>query len=60
MWKVLARKGQAVKEGERLAILESMKTEIEVLAPAAGRVADVFCEAGRLVSAGQLLFAIEP
>jgi urea carboxylase len=60
VWKSLVRKGQVVREGERLAVLESMKTEIEVLSPAAGRIADVFCEVGRLVSAGQLLFAIEP
>jgi urea carboxylase len=60
LWKVLVREGQPVREGERLAILESMKTEIEVLSPAAGRVQDVFGEAGRLVSAGQLLFSIRP
>jgi urea carboxylase len=60
VWKVLANKGQTVREGERLAILESMKTEIEVLSPAAGTLTDVFCEVGRLVSAGQLLFSIRP
>jgi urea carboxylase len=60
VWKVLTRAGQEVREGERLAILESMKTEIEVLSPTAGRVTDAFCEVGKLVSAGQLLFAIRP
>jgi len=60
VWKVLARAGQEVREGERLAILESMKTEIEVLSPATGRLTDAFCEVGKLVSAGQLLFAIRP
>ena len=60
VWKVLVHKGQAVREGERLAILESMKTEIEVLSPASGRLADAYCEPGRLVNAGQLLFSIEP
>jgi urea carboxylase len=59
LWKVLVKKGQSVREGERLAILESMKTEIEVLSPATGRVVDIFCEVGRLVSAGQLLFAVD-
>ena len=59
MWKVLVGKGDLVREGQRLAVVESMKTEIEVAAPAAGRIADVFCAPGRLVSAGQLLFSIE-
>jgi urea carboxylase len=60
VWKVLVQPGQAVHQGERLAILESMKTEIEILSPVAGRLADVYCEVGRLVSAGQLLFGIQP
>jgi urea carboxylase len=60
LWKVLVTRGQAVREGERLAILESMKTEIEVLSTVAGTVADVFCEVGKLAPAGQLLFAIRP
>jgi urea carboxylase len=60
MWKVDIHKGQPVAIGDRLAIIESMKMEIPVLAPAAGIVADVFCAQGRVVSAGQVLFSIRP
>jgi len=60
LWKVLVTKGQSVREGERLAILESMKTEIEVLCTVSGTIEDVFCDVGRLAPAGQLLFAIRP
>jgi biotin carboxyl carrier protein len=37
-----------------------MKMEIPVLSPADGIVADVFCAEGRVVSAGQVLFSIQP
>ncbi len=57
VWKIEVRKGQRVKAGDRLAILESMKTEIAVPAPGNGIVIDIFCTEGKLVTAGQLLFA---
>jgi len=60
MWKVDVKKGQRVTLGDRMAIIESMKMEIAVLAPAQGVVGDVFCAEGRVVSAGQLLFSIQP
>src|SRR5207244_1850020 len=40
MWKVDAAKGKKVASGDRLAIIESMKMEIPVLATGAGVVAD--------------------
>jgi urea carboxylase len=58
MWKIDVAKGKHVQSGDRLAVIESMKMEIPVLAPSAGEVADVFCAEGRPVSAGQLLFSI--
>jgi urea carboxylase len=58
MWKVQAKKGDAVKAGQVLAMVESMKTEIPVTAPEAGVVIDIFCAEGKLVSAGQLLFSL--
>ncbi|MGC4033852.1 MAG: urea carboxylase [Tepidisphaeraceae bacterium] len=60
VWKVDAKPGQAVAAGDRLGIIESMKMEIPVTAPVAGTVADVFAVEGKLVTAGQLMFAIEP
>lgn len=37
VWKVLVAEGETVEEGQTLIIVESMKMEIPVDAPAAGR-----------------------
>ncbi len=58
VWKVAVKKGQQVKAGDKLAILESMKTEIVVPSPSDGAITDIFCAEGKLVTAGQLLFAM--
>jgi urea carboxylase len=60
IWKVETAAGKPVKTGDRLAIIESMKMEIAVLAPADGVVVDVFCSEGKVVTAGQVLFSIRP
>ena len=39
IWKVLVEEGAEVAAGEVLAIIESMKMEISVLSPSAGRIA---------------------
>lgn len=39
VWKVVVQVGATVAEGDELMILESMKMEIPVMAPAAGTVA---------------------
>lgn len=53
--KVLVEKGQKVDAGETVLVLEAMKMETEVTAPAAGVVADVAVAPGEAVSGGQLL-----
>ncbi|HEX8915217.1 MAG TPA: urea carboxylase [Humisphaera sp.] len=58
VWKVEAKKGDRVKAGQRLAILESMKTEIPVYAHGDGVVTEVFCVEGKFANAGQLMFGI--
>jgi urea carboxylase len=60
MWKVYVKTGDAVKAGQVLAIVESMKTEIPVTSPTPGQIADVFAVEGKLVAAGQLLFSVKP
>ena len=60
MWKVDAKKGDRVAAGQRLAIIESMKMEIPVVTTEAGTVGDVFCAEGKIVSAGQILFSVQP
>ncbi len=60
VWQVLVQAGDRVAEGDRLVILEAMKMEIAVFADSAGTVTEVFCQIGQLVTAGQLLVAIQP
>ncbi len=60
LWKIETRKGQHVRAGQRLAILESMKMEIEVQSPADGIISDIYCEEGKLILPGQVLFALRP
>jgi len=50
---VVAQVGDQVAVGDTLVILESMKMEIPVQAPANGTVVRLFCREGGQVSAGQ-------
>ena len=51
--------GAAVAEGDTLVIVESMKMELAIQAPADGVVADVFVAAGDRVTQAQPLVALE-
>ena len=57
---VVASAGTQVKQGDVLIVLEAMKMELPVRAPADGTVARVNCRAGELVQAGQELIELEP
>jgi biotin carboxyl carrier protein len=50
--RVLVAKGDAVRKGAGLVILEAMKMENEIQAPADGTVDELFVEAGQTVEAG--------
>jgi len=39
--------------------LESMKMEITITTPISGRVIEIFCNLGQMVSSGQTLFVIQ-
>jgi urea carboxylase len=52
--------GDAVKEGDTIAIIESMKTEIPVIAGTAGIVSQVFAKESSEVRAGQCLISLKP
>jgi pyruvate carboxylase len=56
---VAVKKGQAVKEGERLLSIEAMKMETAVYSPRAAKVADVLVKPGAIVSARDLLIVLE-
>jgi propionyl-CoA carboxylase alpha chain len=57
--RVLVAAGNAVSAGDPLVVLEAMKMEHTVSAPAAGQVAEVAVEPGQQVEAGALLVVIE-
>jgi 3-methylcrotonyl-CoA carboxylase alpha subunit len=57
---VLVEAGQAVEDGQKLLVLEAMKTQQAFLAPFDGRVATVEVAKGAQVEEGALLARIEP
>ncbi len=56
---VAVKKGQDVKEGERLLSIEAMKMETAVYSPRPAKVADVLVKAGSIVTAQDLLVVLE-
>lgn len=59
VWKVLCPVGTEVGEEEPILIIESMKMEIPVLSPCAGRVASLTVGEGDDVSEGQQVATVE-
>jgi pyruvate carboxylase len=56
---VAVKKGQAVKEGERLLSIEAMKMETAVYCPREATIAEIPVTAGLTVAAGDLLVVLE-
>jgi acetyl-CoA carboxylase biotin carboxyl carrier protein len=59
VWKVEAQEGDQVEEDDVLIVLESMKMEIPVTAPAAGTVREIRVREQDVVQEGQVLAVIE-
>jgi urea carboxylase len=59
LWKVIAKVGDEVAEGEVLAIAESMKMEVDIEAPEHGKITQILCSEGENIHAGKVLFVIE-
>jgi len=59
VWKVNVEVGQTVAAGDTLAVLESMKMEIPVESPVAGRVIEVRVAPEDHVVEGDVLVVIE-
>jgi 3-methylcrotonyl-CoA carboxylase alpha subunit len=55
---VLAKVGQTVAAGDRLAVLEAMKMKTPIMATRTGQVSRVLVAAGDAVEAGQVLVSI--
>jgi acetyl-CoA carboxylase biotin carboxyl carrier protein len=59
VWKIVAKVGDQVEEDIPILILESMKMEIPVSAPEAGRVQAILVEEGQVVSEGSVVARLE-
>lgn len=55
VWKLTSAPGDALAEGDAILILESMKMEIPVESPCAGRLVTLHVAEGEVVREGQLL-----
>ena len=59
VWKVVAEVGATLAEGDPLVILESMKMEVPVEAPAAGRLVELRVEREDPVDEEQVIALLE-
>jgi urea carboxylase len=60
VWKISSAPGQAVKAGDTLVLVESMKMELPVTAPVDGIVTQLRCTEGRAVLVAQTLIIMRP
>jgi urea carboxylase len=58
VWNIAVKAGDLVESGQRMVIIESMKTEIAVTAPQRGTVAEILCAPSAQVAAGQSLLLL--
>ncbi len=58
--RVMVAKGEVVKMGQPLVMLEAMKMEHVIRAPRDGRVASIAARAGEMVGGGTALVELEP
>jgi acetyl-CoA carboxylase biotin carboxyl carrier protein len=59
VWKVEVSVGQKVKQGDTLAIIESMKMEIPVEAPQDGVVQEVLVKEGEAIAEGDAVAVLQ-
>ncbi|HKX65483.1 MAG TPA: 5-oxoprolinase/urea amidolyase family protein [Rhizomicrobium sp.] len=58
VWKLEVQPGEKVREGQTLLVIETMKMESEIVAPASGVLKEWRCQPGRVVQAGQVVALI--
>ena len=59
VWKVEAQPGDQLQEDDIILVLESMKMEIPVTAPAAGTLREILVKEQDVVQEGQVLAVID-
>lgn len=60
VWKIECTVGDIIEEGETLAVIEAMKIEIPILAPAKMKVDSILIDKAQTVKTGQALFTLAP
>ncbi|MBY0504872.1 MAG: 5-oxoprolinase/urea amidolyase family protein [Bryobacteraceae bacterium] len=58
VWNIALSPGQPVQTGDKVVILEAMKMEVAVMAPASGKLLELRCAPGAMVQPGQILAVI--
>jgi acetyl-CoA carboxylase biotin carboxyl carrier protein len=58
VWKIEVKVGDDILEGQTCVILESMKMEMPVEAPAGGKVDKIACTEGQAVNEGDVLVVL--
>lgn len=59
VWKIIANAGDSVAQDDTIVIMESMKMEIPVLAPKAGKILEVMVEEGEAIAEGEVVATVE-
>ena len=59
VWKLLVRPGDLVETGQEVAVLESMKMEIPILAESGGTVEEVRKKEGEFVQEQEVLITLQ-
>ncbi|GLK78632.1 urea carboxylase [Methylopila turkensis] len=60
VWKLLVEEGDHVAVGQPIVVVEAMKMEMEITAPAAGEIVSLRAKPGRTVRSGDVVAAIRP
>lgn len=58
LWKLLVKQGDDVQKGQEVAILESMKMEIPIVAEEEGVISKVYKAEGDFVDEGEVLLEL--
>jgi acetyl-CoA carboxylase biotin carboxyl carrier protein len=59
VWKIEKKVGDSVGSGDAVVILESMKMEMPVESPVAGKVSELRCAEGEAVEEGAVLAVVD-
>ncbi|MDA1475135.1 acetyl-CoA carboxylase biotin carboxyl carrier protein subunit [Bacillus changyiensis] len=59
IWKILVGKGDQIEKGQEVAILESMKMEIPIIAETSGTVIEVKKKEGEFADEGDVLLELQ-